>query len=51
MRVVIAEPAEPAWEAARSIAQNCWRADMALNYPLSSTVMVADFGKARVNRM
>ena len=43
--------AEPAWEAARSIALAWWRADMALKYPRLSTVMLADFGKASVNRM
>ncbi len=45
------EAAGPAWEAARSIAQISWRVDMALKSPSSLTVMVANFGKARVNRM
>jgi len=40
-----------AWEAARSIAQISKRVDMALKIPSFSTAMVANFGKARVNRM
>ena len=43
--------ADPAWEAARSIAQDWWRVDMAFKIPSSSAAMVANLGKARVNRM
>ncbi len=45
------EAAGRAVAAPRSIAQTGWRVDMALKVPSSSTVMVANFGKARVNRM
>jgi hypothetical protein len=38
-------------EAARPIAQPSWRVVMALKTLIASTVMVAGFGKARVNRI
>jgi len=43
--------AGPALPAARPIAQMVCRVDMALERPASPTVKVANFGKARVNRM
>jgi hypothetical protein len=50
MRVDIDEPLGSAWEAARPIAQMVWRVVMALKSPSSSAVMLAEQGKARVNR-
>src|SRR6185437_6998285 len=45
MRVAVG----PAAAAARSIAQDLWRVDMALSIPSYSTSRVARFGKTRVN--
>ena len=50
MRVGIDEPLGSAWEAARPIAQSSRRVVMALKSPSSSTVMLAEQGKVRVNR-
>ena len=50
MRVGIDEPLGSAWEAAHPIAHMSWRVVMALKSPSSSAVMLAEQGKARVNR-
>jgi hypothetical protein len=42
--------ADPAGAAVRSIALVSWRVVMALKSPSSSTVMLAEQGKTRVNR-